>query len=457
MYASDSLETILSHFSMTVMNGIVDGSCLYHLNYLLEFLAAWESRPAYSTPMAYRWCSAISEAAGRPNTSGITIEWLNAQQGLLHNRARLRPQDSSRIWFAESEFSRVGPGHDPVHLDATSHHTRRRPQDFTPPMYAHLLSIALEIGFRHVMPSRDQSFLHLDHTSHHEWVFETALSSDDDEVIADAVCAWIIGSPSSPPGSCAHYLANRVERDTPFSPRLRQASIYAIERIWYNELKVSGLEAVRWLNRLNIDADDVVGKGNWMQCFISVICSPTGPESLSFHHWHLLDKLVVASEPSSYSAQLLRDMEVMSSLEEAEDWEKLGVWMVVVWSHLPFTGTLVSGSMEVIEKVTLKSILRRPSTLQEFEGLCGVGSLSLEFQWGYKCKLQRICDQARAEQLPSESPPPCVSVHTAQRPPVLMPSLFTSGNRLTSNNSSPLILRETTVSETVCRIYYGLM
>ena len=58
----DSLETILSHLSTRVMNVIANGRCLQHLVYLLEFLAAWEERPTYLTPMAHQWCSAISEA-----------------------------------------------------------------------------------------------------------------------------------------------------------------------------------------------------------------------------------------------------------------------------------------------------------------------------------------------------------------------------------------------------------
>jgi hypothetical protein len=65
VYASDSLETILTHLSTRVMSIIADGNGLQHLNLLLEFLVAWEKRPVYLTPMAYEWCSAISEAARR--------------------------------------------------------------------------------------------------------------------------------------------------------------------------------------------------------------------------------------------------------------------------------------------------------------------------------------------------------------------------------------------------------
>ena len=89
VHASDSLETILSHLSARVMTSIADGSCLHHLNYLLEFLAAWEKRPAYLTPMTYQWCSAISEAAGRLGLSGIPIGLPGPLHALLRHQLRL--------------------------------------------------------------------------------------------------------------------------------------------------------------------------------------------------------------------------------------------------------------------------------------------------------------------------------------------------------------------------------
>ena len=377
------------------MNSITDGSCLHHLNYLLEFLAAWEKRPAYLTPMAYQWCSAISEAAGRPDPSEITINLPSQLKFYLRYQMRLRPQDVADFIRDPDGFSEVGPGHDPVRLDTTSHHSRGRPQPLTPPMYAYLLFIALEIGFRHVTPSRDQSVLLLDHTSHHKWVFETAFSSDDDDVIADAVRVWIVSSDSTPLGSCARYLAERMERYTPFSPGLREASIHTIERIWRNELEVSGLDTVRWLNRLNINVDDAVDGdrgGSWARVLVGVMRSPTGLESLPSRHWHLLDELVASKHFLHIEA---RDMEVMRSLEKAEDWEKLGVWMVVVWSGQP-----MFESMGGIEEVTLKLLSRRPSAFQRFEDLCKALTCSGWICRAHKGKLQRICDQVRTGQLP---------------------------------------------------------
>ena len=379
------------------MNGIADRSCLHHFIYLLEFLAAWEKRPAHLTPMAYQWCSAISEAAGRHDPSETTIDASYTQRYILLLQKRLRPQDPVNFWFgdAEEEFSEVGPSHDPVCLDSTSYHSRGRPQHLTPSMYAHLLSITLEVGFRCDTPSRDQSVLHLDHTSHHKWVFDTAFSSDDDEVIADALCIWTTGVGSTPPGSCARYLAKRLERVAPFSPRLWQTSIRTIEHIWRNELEASGLDTIRWLNHLGIDADDVVDRERWALVLVGVMRSPTGLESLSPHYWHLLDKLVASKHFLHLES---RDMEVMRSLKEAEDWEKLGAWMVAMWSSLP-----IFESMGDIEEVTLKLLSRRPSAFPRFEDLCKTLTCSSEYCQAHKNKLQQICDQVRAGQSSSES------------------------------------------------------
>jgi len=380
LHPSDSLEAILSHLSITVMNGIADGSCLHHLNYLLEFLAAWEKRPAYLTPMAYQWCSAISEAARRFVPDEIPTSLPDQLRVILQYQWRLRPQDGLPN-TAESGFSQVGSHRDPVHLDGTSLHSHRHPQRLTPPMYAHLLFITLDIGFRRVTPSRDQSVLHLDHTSHHEWVFETAFSSDDDDVIADAMCA--------------RYLAKRVEWDIPFSPRLQLASIHTIERIWRDELRVSGLDTVRWLNHLNIDADDVMDGKGWARVLVGVIRSPTGLESLSSHHWHLLDKLVASKHFLTLESH---DMEVMGSLEKAEDWEKLEVWMVAMWSGVP-----TYEPIEGLEEVTFKLLSRRPSVFPRLEDLCKALTCSDSDCQAHKDKLQQICDQVGAGQLPSES------------------------------------------------------
>jgi hypothetical protein len=294
-------------------------------------------------------------------------------------------------------------------MNDTSDHPQRYPQDVIPFYYGVLLSTILEIGFRLAGPDRDWKTLHLDHTSHHERALEIASPSSDDEVIADAVSLWTInGDRSALSGSCACYFTKRVERSRPFSPRLRQMDICAIERTW--ELGVSRLETVRLLNRLDFDVDDMARRYERIELLVNVIRLPAGLESLSPHYWHSLGKLLLTTD---YSPEL-RDMEVMRSLEKAGDWEKLEVWMMVVWRSLS-----KYSPMQDIERLTLKLLLQRPSASPRFEALCEQGLLRHN-----KSKLRQVCYRARAERLPSESPqPPYVSVRPTQCLSVLT-SLF---------------------------------
>jgi len=433
------------------MNAIGDGDGLQHLNFLLEFLAAWEKRPMCLTPMAYEWCSAISEVAGKLGLGlglrlGLRLALrlgfglgFGLQPGLQPRlqpglRLRLQPQDlasdSLVSEVAERGFSHVGPSCDPVRVDGASHHTHQYPRKRIRYYHGILLSIILEVGFRLVVPGRDHTALHLDHTPLHNLVFETAFASRDDEVIADGVCAWVADSGHIPAGSCAHYLARRVERDTtPFSPRLRQTIICAIERIWRRELTESDLETVRLLNRLDVDVADMGEKREWLKLLMDIVHSPAGLESMSTHYWRLLDRLVSAS--NRFVTFTRRDMELTRPLEEDGQWEKLEVWMVIAWRSLgyKFMGGAEPGEgieleedaesdedtdaeedpepeddadpmdAEELEQVTLNLLLRRPSALPRFEDLSNSRAL-------WDVVLGRICAQVRVEQLLLEPPPP---------------------------------------------------
>ena len=386
------------------MDVIVDGDGLQHLNFLLEFLVAWDKRPACLTPMTYEWCSAISKIAGRLEL-GLGLR-LGPQSGprlqlRLGLRFRLRPQDlasdSVVSEAAEQEFSHVGASCDSVRMGDTPHNPHQYPRE---PIHFYrrlLLSIILEVGFRLVVPGHDQPSIHLDHTPHHNLVFEAIFSSNNDEVIADGVCAWIADRDQMPAGSCVHYLTMCVRRGISFSPRLRRTSICAIERVRCSQLRVSMSEIVHLLNRLDVDVGDMGDKDEWLKLLVDVIHSPVGLESLSIHYWLLLDKLVFASGCPVTSAPC--NAELMILLEETGRWEELEVWMMIAWQS--FGGTFVLGSEE-LHQVTLELLLQRPSTLSRFEDLSG----SKAFWMGQGVLLGRICAQARAEQLPLEPPLP---------------------------------------------------
>ena len=427
------------------MNAIGDGDGLLHLNFLLEFLAAWEKRPACLTPMVYEWASAICEAARRLGLGlvlrlGLRLALrigfglgfvpsgrpqLRLQPGL---RLRLQPQDLAFDEVvssaAEQEFPNIGPSCDPVRLAHTPN-AQGYPRETTHYYHGILLSITLEIGFRLIKPGSDSPPHHLKHTSHHDLVFVAAFASRDDGVIADAVCTWVAGT-SPPPGSCVRYFVKRVDRDVPFSPRLRRVSIHVIELIWRAEFEMSPLETIRLLNRLEVTLDDMQKKREWAKMLVDVIRSPIGLEKLSPHYWHLLASLV--SSGARGATLVLRDAEVVRALEEAEDWERLEVWLVLVWNWLGYglmgddteseQSTESGGDTDLeedadyddtesmdaedFEEVTLNFLLQRPSAIPRFEELSDSGELWTD----QDVVLRRICHQARAEHSPSHPPPP---------------------------------------------------
>jgi hypothetical protein len=65
----------------------------------------------------------------------------------------------------------------------------------------------------------------------------------------------------------------------------------------------------------------------------------------------------------------------MKSLEEAQDWEKLETWMLVVWwSEYDYSDPV---PIQDIERATLTLFRQRPSAIPRFEGLLENRTLSL--------------------------------------------------------------------------------
>ena len=411
---SDSLGVILPHLSTRVMNVLANGNYLHHLYYLLRFLAAWKERPECLTPMAYQWCPAVVEATQRLKQRVILASRQRSPlRQMLYQLALGLPQDPASRPPSDSfeeSFSGVGPGCDSLRLDL-------RLDDTSGHFFGGILertalcplSTTMEIGFRLIGPRGRQLNVRLEHTPHHDLMFKTASPSADDDVIADFACAWLANLDREPVGSCMRYFAERVESAAPFSQRLRWASIQVIGRVLDSELEVSGLEVVRLLHRLDVDTGDI-GSGDqwgWAELLVKVVRSLGGFMNLSSHYWGLLDKLVLGGYGTYFSP---RDVKVMKLLEGVKDWEKLEVWILVLWRCYdgPMSKPIEDKSMEdhkltkSIERSTLTLSKQRPSALLKLERLANLPR-------GAKDALRRICDRAREQQsLPKSPPPPCV-------------------------------------------------
>ena len=391
MYASLKLKDILTHLSGRVVKILEVGESLKHLIYLLEFLAAWAERPPDLTPVAYRWCSAIANAA-----EGLKPgEGTNTQL----TRQRFRPQDltsgevSGQSKPAEKGFDNVGSGFDLFRGDVSP---SGKPTDAALSDYTHLLSIALEIGFRRVAPSPDMKVPHSNRIRHHDWIFKNAFSSDDDEAIADALSMRILDDQNISLDSFVDYFAERMNGRVP-SSRLREAAISTIERVGLGK-RVGGLRIAQVLNNLNINEGDVVNKSGWATLLVEVIRSLAEPGDLSSHCWHLLDRLMLTGNPTISPAK--GDLDVMESLRGAGKWGELGVWMVIMWSSPTESSIPDAKSVKRIEEVTRELLSQRSSVLQRYENLSKRGRLHRLC----KAQLEQVCEQARVKRLPLTPP-----------------------------------------------------
>jgi hypothetical protein len=314
---------------------------IWPLRRLLKDLLAWGNRPTYLIPTAYQWCFVISEKI-REHGGESTLD------------------------------------------------------------FQHLLSHSLAIAFRHIGSSYISPTVQLSHSHHHEWMLDIIFTTENDDLIADAVCVWIVDREVTPPGSCTRRLLKLTERGRPFSPRLRCTIVRAVRHIWKWELEAAELELVYLLNDLEVSVDEMggaVGAWSWVELLQTALCLPVGRELLSSHYWLLLGNLISMSpEPHSYKG---RQTEVMKLLGEAQDWEKLETWMLVVWWSEAYHGP---NQAQDIDRVTLTLFRQRPSAIPRFEYLCERRTQDTPLLHLHQDLFRWICDQARAEQSYLESP-----------------------------------------------------
>ena len=209
-------------------------------------------------------------------------------------------------------------------------------------------------------------------------------------------------------------------------------AIRAVEENGLTELTGSGSEVVRLLNRLDLDPG-VRGSYRLLWVLLGAIRSTTGRD-LAPHWWRFVGEMVWALGYYSEAGFEIRDMGVMRSLKQVEDWEKLEVWMVIVWRSLSAWPELAPELVEDIGGVTLKVLLSRPSALWRFEKLskhvCPDSA---------RARLVGVLDRARVETLALKAQhPPYVSVHPSLFLSVLTPSFFPSSQSGLAKSLIPL-------------------
>jgi hypothetical protein len=310
-FTSDRLERILRKLSDAIVSALntAHPQCKL-IPAVLRNLTQLETRPHFLTEMAYEWCSVICK--NRRSCEGWSCRDLDC-----------------KCWKS-------------------------------------LVLRSLEIGFRHLEPPHWWSGIKLNHTEHHRELPDMVFKSKESEVIADLLQAWTIKDfdgtfhqASTLLDTCTGYLVGLHDL-VPFSPRLRRLVVRSVGHIDYKGFMEGETERfVELLNHLHVCVEDM-GNSKWMPILLDVVQSPEGTRSLSVQSWVFLAELTVSYswvlEDPVYSPQ------VMASLLEAQEWERLECWMGVVWMVWPPRTNATIGDLE---HVMVSLFHQRPGAVQK--------------------------------------------------------------------------------------------
>ena len=255
-----------------------------------------------------------------------------------------------------------------------------------------LLLHSLEIGFRHFGPDLSSSNLCLVH-AYNQGLVDILVKSNDSEAIADLLHAWTGGFRPHPLlGTCAEHLVGLHNR-VAFSPRLHQIVIRSVELIGYEGFERVGMERFcQLLDHLYVTVGHADEKRGCIRLLLGCLQSPEGIRHLSYRCWELLAGLATSESWDSPRWGTLKptyNHQIMVSLIEAQEWDRLECWIASVWMIWP------PGN------VTMEEDLKHPTLLLFHHRPDAVRKLTLWMErWGenhheeVQDSFKRICQQA---------------------------------------------------------------
>lgn len=169
----------------------------------------------------------------------------------------------------------------------------------------------------------------------------------------------------------------------------------AIECIGYPEFERLRIEKlVHLLTSLEIEVHVMEWRSRWTLFLWSVLRSLPGQEHMSSHYWKRI--VPMAIQPGLFSLELKpSDLETMRSFEEAGDWERLEVWIGMMWIlELPGDGVHAGE----VERATRTLFHNRPNALQVVEGwVLGASEDEDSLYARHEDTFRAVCDQTREE------------------------------------------------------------
>jgi len=283
-----------------------------------------------------------------------------------------------------------------------------------------LLSYSLEIGFGHLGLENIQRIGELTHTAHHRKMIDIIFDEMNPQRIGNLLLALILpcrfagedydegvaeilmnlDNPRQPPDPyvslrmCAGHFAGLGDWHRPYSRA--PTIIRAIELTGHRRFEQVGLEGmVALLNCLDVSFGDLEDDWEWRNILPAIIRLSSGIPPLSLQWWKILVELAIR-EPLWVDASATQ---IMTSLERAEEWDKLACWLGVIWSSCP---PETDKTTEELERAMQSLSRQRPGTIQELEQWVEQWSS----RWGWPCLsdvlvlFRRICEQVRLKATP---------------------------------------------------------
>ena len=259
-------------------------------------------------------------------------------------------------------------------------------EHYQPFRHKKLLFFSLEAGFRHLDSNQLPSFTNANF--HHCKLIDITFESGDHEAIADMLLA--LSSIDRPcelcrsPDMWIKYLKHLQDLQ-PFSSRLRKHLIHFIRSVGYKGPKGIGIHAfVVLLEDLHVGVGDVVEDCviPWIRFLLDTIQSPEASQHLPYHYWELLVELSIPKSGwLQIPDQYILSAQVMVSLEDAKEWDKLECWIGVVWINWPpkdidtteGSKTTEDGGVTArgLEDVMLSLFHHQPGAIQRLQRLMG--------------------------------------------------------------------------------------
>ena len=254
-----------------------------------------------------------------------------------------------------------------------------------------LLLTALEIGFRH--PDSQVRYIEarLAHTQHHLEMVDVVFESQQSEAIADLLHAWTISVTPAYRllGACAERLVG-LQNLMPFSSRLRQLVMRSVLSIGYDGFKGVGVEGfIGLLNNLRVTVEEIKSRSEWEKLLLKTLQTSEGAQHLSYQYWELLVELVISPSPLP-RRKIPYNSQIMTFLTEAQEWNKLECWMVIVWVVWP---SEADGTTEDFEHSVPLLFRQQPGAFQKLERW--MERWSQRNNEDIPESFQRICKQAQ--------------------------------------------------------------